>query len=266
MMSHRSSRRPARPRRGPLWLAPRRCKVRQGQRWHCWGNWGSPCRAGRWRLTPSRPLSCDMRRRSPASQTPQILDRERKDRDPPRWEPVERRGRSQWQRPDDEWLIIISNRSMFPHRLDQTVGRASFLCQLSAELRGNSEGGVRSVGGRSYNTTSHMIFSDTQQKARSSWTPADRLQQPDLLATAGRGYKRCYDTLYVTGTERADKSGSYRNTSVEPVVCMQNTAVSHFSVSTTSRVTELSNLLTKSSTHNCNTVHIIIFFHILTLH
>ena len=31
------------------------------------------------------------------------------------------------------------------------------------------------------------------------------------------------DTLYVTGTERANKSGSYRNTSVEPVVCMQNT-------------------------------------------
>lgn len=164
MMSHRSSRLPARPRRGLPWLAPRRCKARQGQRRRCQGNQGSLCRAGRWRPTPSRPPSCDTRRRSPASQTPQTLDPERKDRDPLRWEPVERRGRSQWRRHDDEWLIIISNRSMFPHRLDQTVSRASFLCQLSAELRGNSEGGVRSVRGRSYNTTSHMTPSDTQQR------------------------------------------------------------------------------------------------------
>ena len=31
-------------------------------------------------------------------------------------------------------------------------------------------------------------------------------------------------TLDVTGTERANKSGQYRNTSVEPVVCMQNSS------------------------------------------
>ena len=41
----------------------------------------------------------------------------------------------------------------------------------------------------------NSLLHDTSvsHKARSSWTPADLMQQQDLLSTAGAGYKRCYE-------------------------------------------------------------------------
>lgn len=150
----------AHPHHGLYGLAPRHCRVQQGQ-WHCWGNCGSPCRAGRWQLTPSHPLSCDKRRQFPALQTPQTLDPEHKDRGPLRSEPAERRTANQWLLSDGSFVISVSDHSMFPYRLHQTVGWATFLSELSAELWGNSEGGVRSVRRRSYNTTVTWHFVNT---------------------------------------------------------------------------------------------------------
>lgn len=50
-----------------------------------------------------------------------------------------------------ERSISVANQSTY--RFHQAVSRASLLCELSAELRGDPEGGVRSVGGRSYSRT-----------------------------------------------------------------------------------------------------------------
>ena len=41
------------------------------------------------------------------------------------------------------------------------------------------------------------------------------------------------------------------------VVCMQDTAVNHFFIITTSMMTELNNLLMTLTSHNCNTAHVI---------
>lgn len=149
-MSHSSFRQLARLHHAPLWLAPRRCTVQQGLHWSCWGNRGFLRPAGHWRLTPSHPPSCDMHLRSLALQTPQTLDPGRKGRDPQRWEPAERTTISD-NNPTDQMLSYKSSR--FPHRFHQTVCWSTFLAELSAELWGDSEGGVRSVRRRSYNKT-----------------------------------------------------------------------------------------------------------------
>lgn len=158
MTSCRSSRQPARLHRGPSWLVPHHCTAQRGRlrRWRA--NHGSPCRAGRWRQTPSRPPSCDTRQQSPASQTPRTWDPERKGRDPLRWEPAEEDRRiSDYGLTESYWSISV---------IDQCFLTAS--TRLSADPRfsvswaPSCEGTLRVVyaryGGGATTQESHDTF------------------------------------------------------------------------------------------------------------
>ena len=82
----------------------------------------------------------------------------------------------------------------------------------------------------------------------------------------GRGHKWRCEVGRSTWREQKGprRVDSAHNTGVEPVLSACKTH--HFSI-TTSRVTELSNLLTASSSHNCNAVDFFFFFtFLLRLH